>query len=119
MRYLLVLLLFISVYGCRNFSAKDLPPGLTGDSIIPEKEMIRMMAEVHVIETGIQMERNKNKETKPLQQFYYNQLFSHYKTSETRFRNNLLYYQANPDKFKKMYDDVVTSIDSMRKSVKP
>ena len=119
MRYFLSLLLIVLVFGCRNYSPENLPKGLVADSIFPEKQMILIMTDVHILEAALQMERNKGKEIKPLQDYYFNQLFSRYKTTSSRFRKNILYYQGDPDKFKKMYDEVVANLDSLKKGVKP
>jgi hypothetical protein len=119
MRYGLFLFLLVIIFGCSDHWGKNLPAGLVSDSIIPEKEMVRLMADVHLMEAALQMERNKNKDIKPIQDFYYTRLFSGYKMSESRFRKNILYYQADPEKFKKMYDEVVSVLDSLKKTTKP
>ncbi|MCX6252738.1 MAG: DUF4296 domain-containing protein [Bacteroidetes bacterium] len=117
-RYLLFLLLIISLSGCRSYSSENLPKGLVADSIIPEKEMIGIMADVHVLEAALQMERNKNHDIRPIQDFYYTRLFSKYKISEKRFRKNISFYQGDPEQFKKMYDQVVEILDSRKKTLK-
>ncbi len=119
MRYLAFLSFLVILAGCKNSGEKDLPQGLMKDSIIPQTEMINILADIHILEAALQIQRNKNGNVNTMQDFYYQKLFSNYKVSRGRFKLNLSYYERDPENFRKMYEEVVKKLEISPKMANP
>jgi hypothetical protein len=113
MRYLPLLFVAILLFpACRHNARMHLPPGLTADSVITEKEMIGMLVDVHLLEAALQVSLRKNENTDRMKRFYYHALYTQHHMSEDRFRKNIAYYQQDPENFSRMYEDVIKIIES-------
>jgi len=55
MRYLAFLSFLVILAGCKNSGEKDLPQGLMKDSIIPQTEMINILADILVACSQLQL----------------------------------------------------------------
>lgn len=119
MRCLAFLSFLVILTGCKSSGEKDLPHGLMKDSIIPQTEMINILADVHILEAALQIQRNKNRDVNIMQDFYYQKLFSNYKVSRGRFKLNLSYYERDPENFRKMYEEVVKKLETSPKMANP
>lgn len=115
MRCLAFLSFLVILTGCKSSGEKDFPQGLMKDSIIPQTEMIDILADIHILEAALQIQRNKNGDVIAREDFYYKKLFSNYKVSRRRFELNLSYYERNPENFRKMYEEVVKELDTLQK----
>jgi hypothetical protein len=101
--------------GCKPSAEKELPRGLTKDSVIPRSEMISILVDVHILEAALQIQRNKGADPGVPGDFYYQQLFSRYKISKEKFRKNLSWYESDPEKLRKMYEEVIRKLDTLQK----
>jgi hypothetical protein len=119
MRYFAFLFFLLILTGCKSAGEKDLPKGLVKDSIIPQTEMINILADVHVLEAALQIQRNKKRDVTVMEDFYYKKLFSDYKVSGRRFKLNLSYYEMNPENFRKIYEEVVKKLETSAKMSNP
>ena len=115
MRCLAFLSFLLILAGCKSSGEKDLPRGLMKDSIISQTEMIKILADVHVLEAALQIQRSKKGDVIPMEDRYYKKLFSTYKVSRGRFKLNLNYYEMDPENFRKMYEEVVKELDARLK----
>jgi hypothetical protein len=115
MKCLALLSFLIMLAGCKSSVEKNIPSGLMKDSIISRTDMINILVDVHLIEAGLQVERNKNVDPAASGELYYKNLFSHYKISKERFKLNLNYYEEDPENFRKMYEEVEKKLESSPK----
>lgn len=119
MRCLIFLSLIWVIFGCRSSAEKNLPHGLVKDSIIPQPEMINILADVHVLEAALQIQRNKNEDINAMEDFYYKNLFSKYRMNRKRFELNLNYYEMDLDNFRKMYEEVGLKLEASSRMPNP
>jgi hypothetical protein len=115
MRFLVLLSLVVILAGCKPHADNELPRGLAKDSVIPRPEMIHILVDVHILEAALQIQRNKNADPGVLENYYYQQLFSRYKISKKKFEKNLSWYESDPEKFRKMYEEVISKLDTLQK----
>jgi len=99
----LSLLILVS---CVNDRKPELTSTIHPDSIIPEPQMILMLADAHTIEAALMIARNKGKNVSGEEVFYYSGLFRKYRMSRDRYQQNLSYYRNNPQLFIQMYEKV-------------
>lgn len=101
--FFLPLLLFAA---CISDPGPDNQVKIPTDSIIPEHQMILLLADAHIIEAALVIARNRGSNTHELGNFYYAGLFSKYKISRNRYQQNLEYYREDPDAFIRLYEKV-------------
>jgi hypothetical protein len=110
-RWLLFLLtvLFVS---CGPGSRVQPAPSFPADSLIGEDLMVQILADVHTIEGGLQVMRNRGTRIGSMPEDLYNGLYNKYRISEPRFRENLAYYRTDPENFMKLYERVLQELKS-------
>lgn len=110
MRYLFLLLPVLILVGCgqKKELGDDRRPN---DSIVPRGEMIYMLADLHVIESGLRLMKHTGTDAKQESDLYYAAFFSKYKISRKCFYENLEYYKRDQAVFIKLYDDVLVELD--------
>ncbi len=114
--FLSLLLLFACTTDQQPVEAQLIP----ADSIIPEEQMVLILADVHIIESAMLIERNRGKNAASQAGFYYTGLFKKYGISRKRYQQNLEYYRDDPDTFIKLYEKVVRELTGREKNfVKP
>ena len=86
------------------------------DSIIPEPQMILMLADAHTIEAALLIARNKGTNISGEEGFFYSGLFRKYGVSRERYQQNLTYYRNNPQLFIQMYEKVNKELASREKN---
>lgn len=120
MKTLFIALSFLLIVAC----VPDRRPGkeevINADSIIPEAQMILLLADVHTIEAALLIARNKGDKTSTAGEYYYTGLFNKYNVSRERYQQNLDYYRSDPDLFIKIYEEVNKELAKREKDfVKP
>jgi len=86
------------------------------DSIIPESQMILMLADAHTIEAALLIARNKGTNTSGQEEYYYTGLFRKYGVSRERYQQNITYYRNNPQLFIQMYEKVNKELATREKN---
>ena len=76
--------------------------------------MVQVLADVHVLESVLQFERNRKGTLAVPASVRYQQLFSGLGISRKRFSQNLAYYQSDPEEFAKMYSEVVAELEKRK-----
>ena len=89
---------------------------IPADSIIPEEQMVLILADAHIIEAAMVIERNRGKNANPLADYYYAGLFKKYRISRKQYQQNLEYYRDDPDRFNKIYENVIKELDEREKN---
>jgi Domain of unknown function (DUF4296) len=110
-RIWIAFLLFTLFSACRE--KKDVPPpvGVSSDSLISPQIMIMILADVHVAEAALMLERNEGLESKDKPGKYYQGIFKKYGISHERYDQNLTVYRENPENFAKMYEKVIELLE--------
>ena len=115
MRLVIIFCLLCLFVSCGKTKTETIPGSLISDSIIPRDEMIKVLADVHLIEATLVLQRNRGENIPLLTQKYYQWLNRKYHMSQHRFRDNLNYYKMNPGNFSKMYEEVVINLTNQAK----
>ena len=84
---------------------------LPADSVIPRSQMVKMLADIHILEAALQAVKKKGADEQQMADFYYSRFFTEYHMSGKRFRTNLNNYQAETEQFYKLYEDVTKELD--------
>jgi hypothetical protein len=114
--FLAVLCLMVSA-SCREGKNKDERPDrvlISRDSVIPEKKMVSLLTDMHILEAGIQIRRNRGETDNSWNADAYRKLFFRYQVTKSQFERNLEWYQQDPKVFTKIYDSVLQTLDRLR-----
>ncbi|MEI6884606.1 MAG: DUF4296 domain-containing protein [Bacteroidota bacterium] len=87
---------------------------LPADSVIPEKKMASLLVDVHLLEGGIAILRNKGEQERKWNQEAYRKLFLKYRVNPAQFKRNLEYYEQDPKVFTRIYDTVMVRLNRLR-----
>ena len=101
---------------------KDIPStetAIPADSLISSGKMILILADVHMVEAALLLERNEGKESKEKPALYYQGIFTKYHISRIRYDENLKFYRRNPAIMLKMYDKVIDLLETREKKFHP
>ena len=79
--------------------------------------MILILADVHVIEAAMLLDRNKGVSSRDKLDFYYTGIFRKYRISPERYDQNCMHYRQNPDNYAKMYEKVIALIEGRQKTI--
>jgi hypothetical protein len=91
---------------------------ISSDSLISQEKMIHILADVHMIEAELMLDRNAGQGSNDLTRYYYEGIFKKYQITRTRYDANLKYYSQNPALLGKMYDKVILEIELRQKKSK-
>ncbi|NQV02548.1 MAG: DUF4296 domain-containing protein [Bacteroidia bacterium] len=89
---------------------------LPADSIIPEAQMVLLLADAHTIEAALLIARNRGTNTTDLTNYYYTGLFKKYGISKERYQQNLEYYREDPEAFTHFYEKVNSELKAREKN---
>ncbi len=120
MRHVFIFCLLCSLASCSGPKKELLPGRLKADSVIQRDEMIRVLVDVHLAESSLNLQKERGGEMPLLTQNYYQWLCGKHHISYQRFRDNLNYYKKDPENFSKMYEEVVKNLtDKANKAKEP
>jgi|GEM_PF-698582 len=98
-------------------------PGSTGenaalpaDSVISEKKLMALLVDVHLLEGGLMIQRNRGEQDSKWNQEAYRKLFLRYHVTRSQFIKNIAWYQKDPKNFTLIYDTVMQRLDRLRKT---
>lgn len=111
---LLLVILLPVMFSCRNPVQEERSLIMPADSLIPEPVMIRILADVHILEAGLLIKRNHGQNIAGLPDIYYRDLFRKYRISDARFASNLKYYQWDPEAYNAMYEKVIAELKARK-----
>ena len=111
-----VLLIFIIplIVSCNPKSHGVKAGDLPSDSIIPEKKMVSLLTDVHVLEAGLMIRKNKGQQDRKWADDAYASLFRRYRITNRQMIRNLEYYQKDPVTFGRIYDTVIKHLNSLK-----
>jgi len=116
MKNLLLFLPLILLFACAPEQNPEETLQLPADSIIPEAQMIILLADVHLIEAALLIARNRGTNTRDIGHFYYDGLFKKYRISQERYQKNLEFYREDPDYFIQLYKKVNKELKEREKN---
>ena len=102
----LLFLFPVLLMSCGSGARVQPAPSFPADSLISEDLMVQILADVHTIEAGLQVSRNRGAKLGSLPVELYNGLYTKYHISGIRLKENLAYYRTDPDNFLKLYERV-------------
>ena len=119
-RFWVVMALCILFFSCGE--KKDIPStevAIPSDSLISSEKMVHILADVHMIEAALLIERTEGIEKKEKPGLYYRGIFKKYHISQGRYDENLRFYRQNPAILTKMYDKVIEELETRQKKFHP
>jgi len=112
-----ILLCLIPVFfSCSSPEKHETSFNLPADSVIPEKKMMSLLVDVHLLEGGLMVERNRGEVDSKWSQEAYRKLFLKYHITSKQFIRNMGYYQNDPVNFTRIYDTVIQRINRLKKT---
>jgi len=109
--------LFLLIVSCTEKKGETVKEEvMPSDSLISPEKMIHILADIHVIEAGLVVERNDHADSKITAALYYEGIFKKYHISRIRYDANLKHYSQNPTEMGKMYGKVIREIEIREKS---
>ena len=115
-----IFFLLLMMTSCRETSKpEDIAPATIPDSVLNENRMVLIMADVHLMEAGLEAERNSGKLIPDRSDSLYSGLFAKYNISVKTYERSLQYYSEDPERFAKMYNQVIALLESQQKRIFP
>ncbi|MCX6281071.1 MAG: DUF4296 domain-containing protein [Bacteroidetes bacterium] len=111
-----ILSLMPLIFSCSSPDRPKQNESLPADSVISEKKMMALLVDVHLLEGGLMILRNKGEQDGKWSHDAYRKLFLRYRITESQFKRNLDYYQKDPKTFAVIYDTVIQRLDRLRKT---
>ena len=117
---ILFLFLLMIMISCREAPLpEDIVSAAIPDSVISENRMVMIMADVHLVEAGLEAERNAGKLSPDRSDSLYRGLFLKYGISVKTYEGSLQFYSQDPERFAKMYNQVIAVLESQQKRMFP
>ena len=101
---------------------QDIPSSekaISSDSIISGDKMVHILADVHIAEAAMLVDRNEGQEVSGRPDFLYQGIFKKHHISRARYDENLRFYSQNPAKMIKMYEKVIAEIETRESKFHP
>jgi hypothetical protein len=115
MRYFLFVVVTLLLFACKNNQSSAAADIQKPDSLIQRSQMVRILTDVHLTEAALGFYKTKGEATKNLTSDYYNAVFSKYRISRKNFESNFKYYESNPDELIKIYEQVISNLEILKK----
>ena len=114
-RYLFILCMLCAFSSCGDQHVVSHQVTFPADSLIPRDEMISVLADIHLVESALQLQLNKQQNVQERTRSYYGWLCAKYHFSRKRLMDNLGYYSQDVDQFSMMYKEVVKILNDRAK----
>lgn len=114
---LFLCLAFVSCVNEKKEEEKSIQPVLPADSVIPPDIMVQLLADVHVVEAGLQLKKNRGIDIRTTAREDYYGIFRKYRISQNRYEQNLDYYRQDPEAFAKFYELVEQEIAARQRAL--
>ena len=107
-KFLVILFLLIIA-----FASCDKPPIPKPKKLIKEKEMIKMLVDIHLAEATYQKMRFDSIMKNFTSVDYYYSILEKYEVADSVFEKSFVYYASNPRQFEQMYRKVMNKLSEM------
>jgi hypothetical protein len=115
MKHLLWFFILLDLFACKNQQSPSHTEFPKPDTLIPRTQMIRILVDVHLTEAALAYSKTSGESKKKLINDYYNAVFAKYKISKKNFESNFDYYKNNQEDLIKMYEDVISTLEKLKK----
>ncbi len=117
-RFPVAIMFCLLLIACREKkNVADAPFAIPADSLISPEKMVLILADVHVVEAALLLERNEGKDTRDKPGYYYQGIYKKYHISRARYEQNLTFYREKPDIYAKMYEKVIGILGNSQKMI--
>jgi hypothetical protein len=93
---------------------EDAGYGPKPDSVLSEQKMILLLADIHILEAGLNMEKDDGALVDDSAAGLYHGLFRKYNITRSHYDASLRYYNSNPQLFAKLYAKAVETIEKKK-----
>jgi hypothetical protein len=83
-------------------------------AIISSSKMVEILTDVHLVEAALKQKQERGVNMNFYTPFYYKSIFIKHGINQQQFRKSLQYYLQKPDKFEKIYYEVITSLTEIQ-----
>ena len=87
------------------------PSAIIPNNLFSETKMIAVMTDVQIVEGALTYKRTKTKNIKNYKEPYYNQIFIEYNITANDLKQNLNYYNSDPELMEKIIDQVLENLN--------
>jgi hypothetical protein len=94
---------------------EDVGFGNKPDSVLSENTMVLLLADIHILEAGLNLEKSDDGGVTDRTGVLYTGLFKKYGITKARYDASLKYYNKSPQEFAKLYSKVITQIELKQK----
>lgn len=101
---------FILTFIVTAFISCDKEPIKKPDHLIREKQMINMLADIHLAEATFNRMRNDTLLRNSTSENFYYSVLAKYEVPDSVFEKSFLYYASNPKNFEKIYREVMNKL---------
>jgi len=101
---------FILAFIVIAFISCDNEPIKKPDHLIREKQMINMLADIHLAEATFNHMRNDTLMRNSSSENFYYSVLAKYEVPDSVFEKSFVYYASNPKNFEKMYREVMNKL---------
>ena len=118
-RFLMLLLISTIFTACREKKADSVPPdAIAADSLISPDKMALVLADVHLVEAALLLDRNEGNEPVEVQR-YYQGIYDKHHVTPGMYNLSQEYYRKKPEIYVKIYEKVITVLENRQKYLMP
>ncbi|MEN8115759.1 MAG: DUF4296 domain-containing protein [Bacteroidota bacterium] len=107
---IILLLLVFAISSC------DKTPYEKPEALIKEKQMIKMMVDIHLAEATYNTLRHDSVVRSRTSADFYYSVLDKYQVPDSVFEQSFVYYASNPKNFEKMYRKVMNELNVLEQS---
>jgi len=119
MKYFFLIFIILALFACKNQQSPSGSDLQKPDSLIPRRQMVRILTDMHLTEAALTYLKTKGETSNSLSDDYYNALFSKYKISRENFESNFDYYKRDQENLIKIYEEVINNLEILKKQREP
>jgi hypothetical protein len=108
----LIVLLFIFLAACKAEF-----PSIPKD-VIPMKEMVKVMADIHITDVIAAEKAQGGLDEKKLSLEYYQRIYTNHGITKEKFIRSYHFYESHPGLFDKMYEEVLVEMSRREGEIK-
>ena len=110
-----ILILLFSIQ-CQTEGRNGVHPVPAG--LIPADSMVRILVDVHLIESSLKTIHTKKQDNERYTDSYYHTLFEKHHITREQFLHSLEYYERDAKMLEKIYEDVIIELSKLESQAK-
>ncbi len=108
---LFILYLFLEI-SCSSAGRRN-ETGPVPDNLIAADSMVKILVDVHLIESSLKTIHTKKQDNEHFTDTYYTTLFEKHHITRDQFLRSLDYYERHAEKLEKIYEDVIVELGKL------